>query len=51
MDNYTIDNFHTFSAWFDGLLNNFMPSWLATTIECLLVGVGLLLVYALLALF
>ena len=51
MDNYTIDNFHTFSAWFDGLLNNLMPSWLATTIECLLVGVGLLLVYALLALF
>ena len=51
MDNYTIDNFHSFSAWFDALLNNYMPSWLATTIECLLVGVGLLLVYAVLALF
>lgn len=51
MDNYTIDNFHSFSAWFDQLLNSYMPSWLATTIECVLVGVGLLLVYSVLALF
>ena len=51
MDNYTIDNFHSFTEWFDHLLNGCMPGWLATTIECLLVGVGLLLVYALLALF
>ena len=27
------------------------PSWLAVTIECVLIGVGLLLVYAVLALF
>ena len=51
MDNYTIDNFHSFTAWFDQLLNSVMPSWLATTLECVLVGVGLLLVYSVLALF
>jgi NADH-quinone oxidoreductase subunit H len=28
-----------------------MPGWLTTTVECVLIGVGLLLVYALLALF
>lgn len=51
MDKYTIDNFQSITAWFDHLLNSYMPSWLATTLECVLVGVGLLLVYALLALF
>ena len=51
MDNYTIDNFHSFTTWFDQLLNSVMPSWLATTLECVLVGVGLLLVYSVLALF
>lgn len=40
-----------FGQWFDSLLNDFMPSWAATTIECILVGVGLLLAYSVLALF
>lgn len=51
MNNYTIDNFQAMSAWVDNMLNNAMPSWLATTLECVAVGVGILLVYALLALF
>lgn len=51
MDNYTIDNFSSLSAWFDTALNGFMPGWVATIIECVLVGVGLLLAYSLLALF
>lgn len=51
MANYTIDDFHSLSAWFDQMLNSAMPSWLATTVECLLVGVGLLLLYTVLALF
>ncbi len=33
------------------MLNGFIPAWLTTVIECLLVGVGLILVYAILALF
>lgn len=32
-------------------LLSFMPGWLTVTVECVLIGVGLLLVYALLALF
>lgn len=32
-------------------LLSFLPGWLTTTVECVLIGVGLLLVYALLALF
>lgn len=44
-------DFSVVTEWFDGLLNGVMPMWLTTVIECLLVGVGLLLVYALLALF
>lgn len=28
-----------------------MPGWLTTTVECVLIGVGLLLAYSLLALF
>ena len=51
MSNYTIDNFSSLSTWFDTMLNSYMPSWLATTLECVLVGVGLLLVYSVLALF
>ncbi len=37
--------------WIHELLLSFMPGWLTTTVECVLIGVGLLLVYALLALF
>ena len=43
--------FSTITTWVDAFLNQYMPSWLATTIECLVIGVGLLVVYALLALF
>ena len=32
MSNITIDNFSSLSTWFDTMLNNYMPSWLATTI-------------------
>lgn len=44
-------DFRIVTEWFDNLLNGVMPMWLTTVIECLLLGVGLLLVYALLALF
>jgi NADH-quinone oxidoreductase subunit H len=37
--------------WIHNLLNSFMPEWLTITTECVLIGVGLLLMYALLALF
>ncbi len=39
------------TTWIHNLLSSFMPQWLTVTTECVLVGVGLLLVYALLALF
>ncbi|MDD6140931.1 MAG: NADH-quinone oxidoreductase subunit NuoH [Bacteroidales bacterium] len=44
-------DFAVVTGWFDQLLNGVMPMWLVTLIECLLVAVGLILVYALLALF
>ena len=47
----TIDNFGSWTAALDSMLNGIMPSWCATLLECVLVGVGLLLVYAVLALF
>lgn len=49
MDN--IFDFAVVTGWFDQLLSGVMPMWLVTLIECLLVAVGLILVYALLALF
>ena len=49
MDN--IFDFAVVTGWFDQLLNGVMPMWLVTIIECLLVAVGRLGVYALLALF
>ncbi len=51
MSNYTIDNFNSFAQWFDGALNSVLPAWLSTTIECVLVGLILLLAYSVLALF
>ncbi|MDE6395542.1 MAG: NADH-quinone oxidoreductase subunit NuoH [Duncaniella sp.] len=39
------------TAWIHSLLLGYMPEWLAVTLECLLVGVGLMLLYAVLALF
>ncbi|MBD5198961.1 MAG: NADH-quinone oxidoreductase subunit NuoH [Bacteroides sp.] len=44
-------DFSIITEWLNNLLNSFLPGWLTTTIECVLIGVGLLLVYALLALF
>ncbi len=44
-------DFGTITTWFDNLLESVMPGWAATVIECLIIGVALLLVYALLALF
>lgn len=39
------------TTWIHDFLSSLMPGWLTVTVECLLIGVGLLLVYALLALF
>ncbi len=39
------------TEWINNALGTVFPGWLVTTIECLMIGVGLLLVYALLALF
>ncbi|MGM9843445.1 MAG: NADH-quinone oxidoreductase subunit NuoH [Muribaculaceae bacterium] len=44
-------DFSIVTSWIDSLLKGWMPSWAATTVECVLIGVGLLLAYALLALF
>ena len=45
-------DFSNITMWFNDLLIGCgLAPWLVTTIECVLVGVGLLLVYALLALF
>lgn len=46
-----IFDFKVVTEWFDNLLNGFMPVWVTTVVECVLIGVGLLVVYALLALF
>lgn len=39
------------TAWFHSFLTDYIPEWAAVTLECLLIGVGLLLLYAVLALF
>ena len=39
------------TAWIHSFLLGYMPEWLAVTLECLLVGGGLMLLYAVLALF
>ena len=44
-------DFSIVTDWINNLLGSFMPSWLVTVIECIGIGIGLLLVYALLALF
>ncbi|MDE5786373.1 MAG: NADH-quinone oxidoreductase subunit NuoH [Duncaniella sp.] len=46
-----MQDFSVATNWFHAFLAGYMPEWLAVTLECLLIGVGLLLVYALLALF
>lgn len=44
-------DFSVVTNWIHDLLASFMAPWLVTTVECVLIGVGLLLAYALLALF
>lgn len=44
-------DFGLVTNWFDNLLESVMPSWAATVIECVIIGVALLVVYAVLALF
>ncbi len=44
-------DFSLITEWINNALGTVFPGWLVTTIECLMIGVGLLLVYALLALF
>ncbi len=46
-----MQDFSFLTTWVDNSLRSIMPGWLSVTVECLLIGVGLLLVYALLALF
>ena len=42
-------DFGIVTKWLDDWMNGFMPSWLTTTIECVLVAVGLLVAYSLIA--
>ncbi len=46
-----MQDFSLITSWIDNSLRSLMPGWLTVTVECLLIGVGLLLVYSLLALF
>lgn len=46
-----MQDFSTITDAIHSFLLSFLPGWLTTTVECVLIGVGLLLVYALLALF
>ena len=44
-------NFGVVTNWINDMLLSVMPQWAATLIECIVIGVILLLLYALLALF
>lgn len=44
-------DFSYLTNWIHNLLSSFMPGWLTVTVECLLIGVVLLLTYSVLALF
>lgn len=44
-------NFGLVTEWIDNWLESLMPQWAATTVECLLIGLALILAYSLLALF
>ena len=46
-----MQDFSTITDAIHSFLLSFMQGWLTTTVECVLIGVGLLLVYSLLALF
>lgn len=39
------------TAWLHSFLTDYIPEWAAVPLECLLIGVGLMLLYAVLALF
>ncbi|MDE5903975.1 NADH-quinone oxidoreductase subunit NuoH [Duncaniella sp.] len=39
------------TAWLHSFFTDYIPEWAAVTLECLLIGVGLMLLYAVLALF
>ena len=42
-------DFQVVTKWLNDLLNGWMPGWLATTVECLLVAVFLLVAYSVIA--
>lgn len=42
-------NFNVITNWVDGVLNSFMPSGLALFVECLIIGVCIMLFYAIIA--
>ena len=44
-------DFSIVTKWLNDVFNEAMPSWLATTLECVIVAVALLLAYSLLAMF
>ncbi len=44
-------DFGIVTKWIDELLNGWMPAWAATTVECVLIAVALLLMYTVLAMF
>lgn len=44
-------NFGLVTEWIDNWLESLMPQWAATAVECLLIGLALILAYSLLALF
>lgn len=44
-------DFSIVTEWIDNLLRSFMAPWLTIVVECVLIGVALLLLYAVLALF
>ncbi len=44
-------DFSILTNWIHNLLSSFMPGWLTVTVECVLIGVVLLLTYSVLALF
>ena len=43
-------DFSIVTSWIDTTLRDLMPSWLALTVEFVLIGVAILLLYAVLAL-
>ena len=46
-----MQDFSIVTQWIHGTLTSFVPEWLAIVFECLGIGIALMLVYALLALF